>query len=94
MTSVSDTSALFRPLPLGPLMLPNRILLAPLTRTRAGREHMPNELMAEYYAQRAGAGQRAEADHLVIAALLQLRQRDLGDHGGGRRPAGGRHRGR
>jgi N-ethylmaleimide reductase len=47
---------LFSPLALGPLTLPNRILMAPLTRCRAGAEHLPNELMAEYYAQRAGAG--------------------------------------
>jgi N-ethylmaleimide reductase len=47
---------LFTPLTVGPLTLPNRILMAPLTRCRAGEEHLPNELMAEYYAQRAGAG--------------------------------------
>ncbi|MBT3068009.1 alkene reductase [Rhodoferax sp. U11-2br] len=47
---------LFTPLQVGRLTLPNRILLAPLTRTRAGSEHQPNELMAEYYAQRASGG--------------------------------------
>ncbi|MCP5282892.1 MAG: alkene reductase [Rhodoferax sp.] len=47
---------LFDALRLGPLTLPNRILLAPLTRTRAGLEHLPNDLMAEYYAQRASGG--------------------------------------
>lgn len=47
---------LFNPLQVGALTLPNRILLAPLTRTRAGTEHMPNDLMAEYYAQRASGG--------------------------------------
>ena len=47
---------LFNPLPLGALTLPNRILLAPLTRTRADAGHMPNDLMAEYYAQRASGG--------------------------------------
>jgi N-ethylmaleimide reductase len=47
---------LFTPLTVGPLTLPNRILMAPLTRCRAGEEHLPNELIAEYYAQRAGAG--------------------------------------
>jgi N-ethylmaleimide reductase len=40
---------------LGDLTLPNRINMAPLTRCRA-INHEPNELMAEYYAQRAGAG--------------------------------------
>jgi N-ethylmaleimide reductase len=47
---------LFNPLQVGALTLPNRILLAPLTRTRAGMEHLPNALMAEYYAQRASGG--------------------------------------
>lgn len=47
---------LFDPLQVGALTLPNRILLAPLTRTRAGTEHIPNALMAEYYAQRASGG--------------------------------------
>lgn len=49
-------SHLFTPLTVGPLTLPNRILMAPLTRCRAGEEHLPNDLMAEYYAQRAAAG--------------------------------------
>jgi 2,4-dienoyl-CoA reductase-like NADH-dependent reductase (Old Yellow Enzyme family) len=47
---------LFDPLKLGPYTLPNRILMAPLTRSRAGSERVPNGLMAEYYAQRASAG--------------------------------------
>jgi N-ethylmaleimide reductase len=47
---------LLTPLQMGALTLPNRIVLAPLTRTRAGMEHLPNELMAEYYAQRASGG--------------------------------------
>jgi 2,4-dienoyl-CoA reductase-like NADH-dependent reductase (Old Yellow Enzyme family) len=47
---------LFDPLTLGPYTLPNRILMAPLTRSRAGSERVPNHLMAEYYAQRASAG--------------------------------------
>ena len=49
-------SDLFSPLTVGTLVLPNRILMAALTRARAGRTHIPNELMAEYYAQRASAG--------------------------------------
>lgn len=49
-------SDLFTPLPIGPLTLDNRILMAPLTRSRAGDDHVPNALMAEYYAQRASAG--------------------------------------
>lgn len=47
---------LFSPLRLGPLTLPNRIVMAPLTRARADQGHVPNALMAEYYAQRASAG--------------------------------------
>lgn len=49
-------SRLHAPLQLGDVQLPNRILMAPLTRARAGRSHVPNALMAEYYAQRASAG--------------------------------------
>jgi len=49
-------SILFEPLAVGELRLPNRIVMAPLTRCRAGETRVPNALMAEYYAQRAGAG--------------------------------------
>ncbi len=48
--------SLFDPLELGDLTLPNRIIMAPLTRSRAGAERMPNQLMADYYVQRASAG--------------------------------------
>jgi N-ethylmaleimide reductase len=48
--------ALFAPLKVGRLTLPNRILMAPLTRCRAEDGHEPGALMAEYYAQRASAG--------------------------------------
>jgi N-ethylmaleimide reductase len=48
--------SLFQPLQLGANTLANRIIMAPLTRCRAGEEHIPNELMAEYYAQRASGG--------------------------------------
>ena len=48
--------SLFDALKLGPYTLKNRILMAPLTRSRAGAERIPNALMAEYYAQRASAG--------------------------------------
>jgi 2,4-dienoyl-CoA reductase-like NADH-dependent reductase (Old Yellow Enzyme family) len=47
---------LFDPIQIGDLHLPNRILMAPLTRARAGVERVPNALMAKYYAQRASAG--------------------------------------
>lgn len=47
---------LFDPLKLGDLTLPNRIIMAPLTRARSGDVRVPNDLMAEYYVQRASAG--------------------------------------
>ena len=47
---------LLSPLQAGALKLPNRILMAPLTRCRADADHNPTALMAEYYAQRASAG--------------------------------------
>jgi N-ethylmaleimide reductase len=45
-----------RPLQAGDLVLPNRILMAPLTRCRAEPDHVPGALMATHYAQRASAG--------------------------------------
>lgn len=47
---------LFDPVRIGAWDLPNRIVMAPLTRARAGAERIPNALMAEYYTQRASAG--------------------------------------
>jgi N-ethylmaleimide reductase len=47
---------LFTPLLLGAIQLPNRIVMAPLTRMRAGAGNAPTELNAEYYAQRSSAG--------------------------------------
>jgi len=49
-------SNLFKPITVGAITLPNRIVMAPLTRCRAGAGRVPNALMAEYYAQRASAG--------------------------------------
>ncbi|CAM3907726.1 N-ethylmaleimide reductase [Pseudomonas reidholzensis] len=49
-------TTLFDPLTLGDLQLPNRIIMAPLTRCRADEGRVPNALMAEYYVQRASAG--------------------------------------
>jgi len=63
--------ALFDPLQLGSIELPNRILMAPLTRARAGREALPNDLMAAYYAQRAGAG-------LIISEATGISREGLG----------------
>lgn len=49
-------SALFTPIQLGDIHLANRIVMAPMTRSRATEDHVPTELMARYYAQRASAG--------------------------------------
>src|SRR3954471_21793310 len=50
------SSVLFQPLQLHDLNLTNRIVLAPMTRGRAGTARLPNQLMAEYYAQRSSGG--------------------------------------
>ena len=47
---------LFDPVTLGAFRLPNRIIMAPLTRSRSGPDRTPNRLMADYYVQRASAG--------------------------------------
>jgi len=49
-------TTLFDPITIGDLELPNRIIMAPLTRSRASAGRVPNALMAEYYVQRASAG--------------------------------------
>ena len=50
-------SKLFDPIRVGDLELPNRVIMAPLTRSRAiGGGRVPNALMAQYYVQRASAG--------------------------------------
>ena len=49
-------STLFSPITIGDLLLPNRVLMAPLTRCRAGAGRVPTAMMAEYYRQRASAG--------------------------------------
>ncbi len=53
---MSTNDILFKSLAMGELNISNRIWMAPLTRCRAGLEHIPNALMAEYYSQRASAG--------------------------------------
>ncbi|MCB2089184.1 MAG: alkene reductase [Sphingomonadaceae bacterium] len=47
---------LFEPIQLGALSLRNRIIMAPMTRDRAGPGDVPSDIMVEYYHQRAGAG--------------------------------------
>lgn len=58
-------TALFDSYRLGALTLPNRIVMAPLTRNRAAAGNVPTALMAEYYAQRATAG-------LIVAEATQV----------------------
>src|SRR5678815_3894357 len=64
-------AALFDPLEFGAIKLPNRLVMAPLTRARAGREGVPNALMATYYAQRASAG-------LIISEATGISREGLG----------------
>jgi N-ethylmaleimide reductase len=49
-------TTLFDSIKIGRLTCPNRIWMAPLTRGRGTRDHVPTDLMATYYSQRAGAG--------------------------------------
>ena len=49
-------TSLFDPIKIGALNLPNRIVMAPLTRCRSGSSRVPNDLMVEYYTQRSTAG--------------------------------------
>src|SRR3984885_16319922 len=63
--------SLFQPLQLGSITLPNRIIMAPLTRMRAGAGNVPTALNAKYYAQRASAG-------LIIAEGTAVSQQGQG----------------
>ena len=67
----SHAPTLFDPVALGALSLPNRILMAPLTRCRASAGNVPGPLVAEYYAQRASAG-------LIISEATSVSQRGFG----------------
>ena len=62
---VSTTPDLFTPAKAGALTLRNRIVMAPLTRSRAGPGNVPHQLNALYYAQRASAG-------LIISEATQI----------------------
>lgn len=64
-------SDLFKSTQLGPLELANRIVMAPLTRSRAKEDDIPSELAIEYYVQRASAG-------LIIAEATQISQQGKG----------------
>ena len=63
--------SLFDPIQLGAISAPNRILMAPLTRGRGTKEHVPTELMIEYYWQRASAG-------LIISEATGISRQGLG----------------
>ncbi len=68
----ADTSILQTPFHLGDLSLPNRLVMAPLTRNRAVRETLaPSDLVVEYYRQRASAG-------LIITEATQISQQGQG----------------
>lgn len=62
---------LFEPVSIGDLHLKNRIAMAPMTRGRSGKERVPNDLMAEYYFQRSGAG-------LLIAEATVVSKQGIG----------------
>jgi N-ethylmaleimide reductase len=64
-------SRLFSPIKIGHLDLPNRIVMAPLTRSRAGAGHVPTAMMVDYYRQRATAG-------LIITEATQISQQGQG----------------
>lgn len=64
-------TTLFDPIQLGAVLAPNRVLMAPLTRGRSSREHVPSDLMPTYYAQRASAG-------LIITEATGISREGLG----------------
>ena len=66
-----STSKLLEPFKLGPITLPNRFAMAPLTRNRALEGLVPNPLAVEYYGQRASAG-------LLITEATQVSQQGQG----------------
>jgi len=68
---MSNTTKLFEPFKLGPITLPNRLVMAPLTRNRAVAGMVPNPLAVEYYGQRASAG-------LLITEASQVSQQGQG----------------
>ncbi len=63
--------SLFDPIQLGAIRAPNRIIMAPLTRARNTRDHVPTPMMAEYYRQRASAG-------LIVAEATGISLQGLG----------------
>jgi len=69
-TAEAIKSQLFSPLKMGDLRLKNRLVLAPLTRNRAGAGNVPTDLNVQYYIQRASAGlQITEASQISAYAI-------------------------
>lgn len=68
---MSASADLFTPLQLGPYQLPNRIVMAPLTRNRAGAGNTPQRMHVTYYQQRASAG-------LIITEATQVSPQGVG----------------
>lgn len=68
---MTEDGKLFSPISVGKLELPNRILMAPMTRNRSGEGNIPHGLNAEYYRQRAGAG-------LIITEATQISPQGVG----------------
>jgi N-ethylmaleimide reductase len=64
-------TSLFDPITFGAIVARNRIMMAPLTRGRATRSHVPTPLMGEYYSQRASAG-------FIISEATGITQQGLG----------------
>lgn len=62
---------LFTPIKVGPLDLPHRVAMAPLTRSRAGKGNVPTAMTVEYYRQRASAA-------LIVTEATQISQQGQG----------------
>lgn len=66
-----DDAVLFSPVTIGALELPNRLVMAPMTRNRATPDGLPTPMMVEYYSQRAAAG-------LIVTEMTQLTPEAVG----------------
>ena len=64
-------ASLFDSIAFGAIAAPNRVVMSPLTRGRATRDHVPTPIMAQYYAQRAGAG-------MIISEATGISRQGLG----------------
>ena len=71
MIDITHSDALLSPFDLRGLSLRNRVVMAPMTRSRAGEKRLPNSLMARYYVQRASAG-------LIITEATVISKQGIG----------------